>query len=1442
MRIKAGFDCLVRMVWFERVLSCKYGYLAQPPESSFPSTAPHGNVEISPDNTPRKGERKQSRDVTPTRGKHRTPRRLPRRTSSFSEVSSPIKSPKSPMSEGGDNFGASFMLDKEQRSDEPIPMGVSQMRVKCNPLASTPEPHTVKLSNKGSQRIAFRVSFLGDPETTRPLTVRPSVGFIDAGKKARLLLLFQPPDLDANLDVCMCVMYVYGAANPELKIDMLIAPKAAKKREYEDAEEIWTAEVEPTYCAEMKCECKCCTAGNEDCKRLSTTTSIINGIKPTLQIHPLPDLRLCAEDIHQQPSPQRHPEAEVSPSLKGVKGMEICLNTLEASLRWFSPSCISWASQSMMSQQIPENFKVHSVHESSLCYECGCMRAVSRALKIALQEDARKKKEQRKSPDASADASGVIPPPPPAGLLPPPPPGDGVPPPPALGSIPPPPQLDGALPPPPGIAGVPPPPGGIPPPPGMGGIPPPPGMGGVPPPPGMGGGLPPPPKAGENVRKKSKEEIKREKEEQALLAMGLQKKVMDTPTPNRKMKRLHWDSLDATSIKDTIFHELLKEEENDEDDFDSKSKKSLDQWSDANEIITKGFEAAFGAIVAKAKKKKKKKDMDNKSANKAAEKKKKSVQLLDAKTTRNVLIATSRIKGSKEELVANLIGMRRGKLDVETLRRVQGIFPSPEEIATVARYKGKAEDLAETERLFLAFAKDKSLKRKISWMLYMADFPAVCRELKRKLDVLNKAIHSLINSQCLRLLLRIVLKLGNYMNAGSKKGRAYGFKLKTLMQLSGIKSADRKTSLLGYAIKHMIEKNHDPTQILTDLKDVEAAARIESKALSSEVAKMGTIVRAMTDKILNKKSVSEAKELAEYPDDVIVFCEKGAEEHRLLSDSVEKTKGEFLKMTNFFTLEMKDKTAFEEAFKLWAEFLNHFRPALKLAAPKKVKSKTPAAAAKAEGETSKKSEGKAGGDGRSPGRRRSSITFKIRRKKKTATGGTDTAKATPEKGRGGQGGQSPSPTTVVSDPTAPKAAMASSLSAEAPDACKKTTATKLPNVREESAEESGGDKGDTNSKQKGGEATAASCKDEKGDTAAGQKEVEQKAANSAFAELEAFAMIGADSEAATSQDRPGKRGEKESAGRRKTTAVHGRMQRVDDRKESLEDSEKAQNEERRKEGKEGTQGVVAVSQKSKSPTSAAEKEAARRAFAAVETAVLDVQQFEAAERFAVALVPEKAAHTDNRKGGGEQCGNVNVESHVVSTRSKRAKETPESSSRGVGMNSSESSSSTSLVPSKGIPEQKAMESKKTPLPRRMNLMVLSDLAIKKGKKFGAFGAKPKHIRLEKRCFYWADKAEIFSGGQIAKMRGNSNQMERLKIGKVNVVCVPVDLIQAVVATSSPGGFVLKVGEGRQLRDFTFTPMKGGKSLFQKWEKGIEQHKNQTALTVSRKSRFRSNIK
>ena len=220
--------------------------------------------------------------------------------------------------------------------------------------------------------------------------------------------------------------------------------------------------------------------------------------------------------------------------------------------------------------------------------------------------------------------------------------------------------------------------------------------------------------------------------------------------------------------------------------------------------------------------------------------KKEVIELIDGKRSYQCNIALARFKMTHAAIRDALLAMDDKVLDEDKLASLQKIVPTAEEIEAVRDYDGKEDDLGLTEQFFRCIASVPNVEVRVDLFLFKLRFDAVVDEIDSQLVLCEKMVHLLRRDEKLATILQVVLKLGNYLNGGTSKGGAYGFKLDTLNKLKNTKSGDGQYTLLHYLITLVTHSNEYKAlrPVIDELQPLQTAVRIESSVLQSEVAKV----------------------------------------------------------------------------------------------------------------------------------------------------------------------------------------------------------------------------------------------------------------------------------------------------------------------------------------------------------------------------------------------------------------------------------------------------------------------------------------------------------------------------------------------------------------------------------------------------------------------------
>ncbi|KAF8087024.1 hypothetical protein N665_0602s0007 [Sinapis alba] len=426
-----------------------------------------------------------------------------------------------------------------------------------------------------------------------------------------------------------------------------------------------------------------------------------------------------------------------------------------------------------------------------------------------------------------------------------------LPPPPLAGPPPPPPLLPSskAPPPPPIPAKKAPPP---PPPPGKKapGPPPPPPMSktGPPKPPGNGKGLT---KAAESSSAMSKE---------------------DPAQP--KLKPLHWDKVNPDASHSMVWHRIDGGSFNFDGDL---------------------MEALFGYVGAR-------KPSEANSVPQKPAVSTTQTYILDPRKSQNKAIVLKSLGMTKEGIIDLLT--EGHDADTDTLEKLSGIAPTPDEQTEIIEFSGDPTKLADAESLLFHILRAvPSAFNRFNVMLFKINYSSEVAQQKGSLQTLESACNELRARGLFMKLLEAILKAGNRMNAGTARGNAQAFNLTALRKLSDVKSVDGKTTLLHFVVEEVVRsegKRAAMNKMTTNDNasgDIADASREEQE---TEFIKLGLpIIGGLSSEFTNVKKAAGI----DYDSFVATTLALGTrlkETKQLLEQSKGKEDGCLTKLRSFF--------------------------------------------------------------------------------------------------------------------------------------------------------------------------------------------------------------------------------------------------------------------------------------------------------------------------------------------------------------------------------------------------------------------------------------------------------------------------------------------------------------------------------------------------------------
>ncbi|XP_075902918.1 protein diaphanous homolog 1 isoform X2 [Nelusetta ayraudi] len=511
-----------------------------------------------------------------------------------------------------------------------------------------------------------------------------------------------------------------------------------------------------------------------------------------------------------------------------------------------------------------------------------------------------------------------VPPPPP----PPPLPGQaGIPvapppPPPLPGhmAMPPPPPLPGhmAIPPPPPLPGMPGPPPPPPPPPlpGMPGPPPPPplpGMPGPPPPPplpGMGGAPPPPPPPpGPGMPPPPPMFGSWGPPAPPPLPFGLKPKK--DYKPEVTLKRANWSKISPEDLSENSLWTKAQEERFELEELFAK--------------LTMTFSSQT--------KSESKMEQDGGDAKKMAQKKKvKELKVLDGKVSQNLSIFLGSFRLPYEEIKSAILEVNEKILTESMVQNLVKQLPEKSQLDVLSEMKNEYDDMAESEQFGVVMSTVKQLKVRLEAILFKLQFEEQLNNIKPDVVSVTAACEELSKSQNFSQLLEIILVVGNFMNSGSRNGKAFGFSISYLCKLRDTKSADLKQTLLHFLADTCQEQFPAVMGFTDELIHVEKASRVSAETLQKNLDLMGQQIKKLEKTLETFPPAQSDKDL--FVEKISSFIGTAREQYEKLDLLHKNMEKQYSDLGEYFVFDPR-KISPEEFFSDINNFRNMFLQAVK---------------------------------------------------------------------------------------------------------------------------------------------------------------------------------------------------------------------------------------------------------------------------------------------------------------------------------------------------------------------------------------------------------------------------------------------------------------------------------------------------------------------------------
>ena len=160
-------------------------------------------------------------------------------------------------------------------------------------------------------------------------------------------------------------------------------------------------------------------------------------------------------------------------------------------------------------------------------------------------------------------------------------------------------------------------------------------------------------------------------------------------------------------------------------------------------------------------------------------------------------------------------------------------------------------------------------------------------EALEQLDLLLKGLNEVRAKGSLKGFLGLVLATGNFLNSGTYKANAAGFKIDSLLKIRDMKTTEGKSNLLVYLLDFLQKNKPDFMNLPTDLKTVGSASKISLDGMSEILAEKKRNVYKL-EKFVETYKLNNFEDLNGVFDRYLIVIEPFLEEAKKHVDVVEE--------------------------------------------------------------------------------------------------------------------------------------------------------------------------------------------------------------------------------------------------------------------------------------------------------------------------------------------------------------------------------------------------------------------------------------------------------------------------------------------------------------------------------------------------------------------------
>ncbi|KAJ3364231.1 hypothetical protein HDU91_002664 [Kappamyces sp. JEL0680] len=298
------------------------------------------------------------------------------------------------------------------------------------------------------------------------------------------------------------------------------------------------------------------------------------------------------------------------------------------------------------------------------------------------------------------------------------------------------------------------------------------------------------------------------------------------------------------------------------------------------------------------------------------------VRIFKDQLSRSIEIFLAATRKSPLELVDAILKVNSAILNLDVISRIQSLLPPPDVLDSLLAYKGPTEDLGKAEAFILALFAIPRIQVRLRCLAYYHRFAEEYSLIIPDITIVRAAVQEVQASEKLKIILQLVLVTGNFLNAGTFRGNARAFKIKSLLNLKDTASngSGASPTLLHFLARALEKLDGDYVNFMNDMPNVEAASRVSINSLSESVKDLAAGFKFVKAEVAEPKSNMLPEDQFRTVFDI--FCEKSGKKLGKLQDNVALMWSEVQTLFSLFSEDCDEPERFFESLLKFSRALN----------------------------------------------------------------------------------------------------------------------------------------------------------------------------------------------------------------------------------------------------------------------------------------------------------------------------------------------------------------------------------------------------------------------------------------------------------------------------------------------------------------------------------------